>query len=61
MPRSQTGPHHRDRAVRIAKDTGRPVAHVAREFGVNEGALGALRIIRETGSALRGVGASRAG
>ena len=27
-------------AVRIVKETGRPVAHVARELGVNEGTLG---------------------
>ena len=26
--------------VRVVKETGRPVAHVAREVGVNEGALG---------------------
>ena len=26
--------------VRVAKETGRPMAHVAREVGVNEGALG---------------------
>ncbi len=30
----------RDGAVRIVKETGRPVAHVARELGVNEGTLG---------------------
>ena len=29
-----------DGAVRIVEETGRPVAHVAREVGVNEGALG---------------------
>ena len=30
----------RDGAVRIVEETGRPVAHVARELGVNEGTLG---------------------
>ena len=30
----------RDGAVRIVNETGRPVAHVARELGVNEGTLG---------------------
>ncbi|MCY4133635.1 MAG: transposase [bacterium] len=30
----------RDGAVRIVKETGRPVAHVARELGVCEGTLG---------------------
>ena len=30
----------RDGAVRIVKETGRPVAHIARELGVNEGTLG---------------------
>ncbi len=30
----------RDGAVRIVKETGRPVAHVARELGVNGGTLG---------------------
>ncbi|MDE0608060.1 MAG: transposase [Acidimicrobiaceae bacterium] len=29
-----------DGAVWIVKETGRPVAHVARELGVNEGTLG---------------------
>ena len=30
----------RDGAVRIVNETGRPVAQVARELGVNEGTLG---------------------
>ena len=30
----------RDGAVRIVKETGRPIAAVARELGVNEGTLG---------------------
>lgn len=30
----------RDGAVRIVRETGRPVAHMARELGVNEGTLG---------------------
>lgn len=30
----------RDGAVRIVKETGRPVAHIARGLGVNEGTLG---------------------
>jgi transposase len=30
----------RDRAVRIVRETGKPIAAVARELGVNEGTLG---------------------
>ncbi len=30
----------RDGAVRIVRETGRPIAQVARELGVNEGTLG---------------------
>ena len=38
--RRNFGREFRDGAVRIVKETGRPVAHVARELGVNGGALG---------------------
>ncbi len=42
MPRMRRkfDPEFRAGAVRIVKETGRPVAHVARELGVNEGTLG---------------------
>ena len=30
----------RDGAVRIVRETGKPIAQVARELGVNEGTLG---------------------
>lgn len=42
MPRLRRrfDPEFRDGAVRIVKETGRRVAHVARELGVNEGTLG---------------------
>ena len=39
-PRRRFDSEFRDGAVRIVKETGRPVAHVARELGVNEGTLG---------------------
>ncbi|WP_420618060.1 transposase [Candidatus Poriferisocius sp.] len=39
-PRRDYDREFRDGAVRIVKETGRPVAHVARELGVNEGTLG---------------------
>ncbi len=39
-PRRNFDREFRDGAVRIVKETGRPVAHVARELGVNEGTLG---------------------
>ena len=39
-PRRKFDREFRDGAVRIVKETGRPVAHVARELGVNEGTLG---------------------
>ncbi len=39
-PRRRFDVEFRDGAVRIVKETGRPVAHVARELGVNEGTLG---------------------
>ena len=38
--RRKFDPEFREGAVRVVKETGRPVAHVARELGVNEGALG---------------------
>lgn len=38
--RRRFGREFRDGAVRIVKETGRPVAHIARELGVNEGTLG---------------------
>ncbi len=42
MPRMRRkfDPEFRAGAVRIVNETGRPVAHVARELGVNEGTLG---------------------
>ncbi len=42
MPRMRRkfDPEFRAGAVRIVEETGRPVAHVARELGVNEGTLG---------------------
>ena len=39
-PRRRFDAEFRDGAVRIVKETGRPVAQVARELGVNEGTLG---------------------
>ena len=39
-PRRNFDREFRDGAVRIVTETGRPVAHVARELGVNEGTLG---------------------
>lgn len=39
-PRRSFDREFRDGAVRIVKETGRPVAHVARDLGVNEGTLG---------------------
>ena len=39
-PRRSFDREFRDGAVWIVKETGRPVAHVARELGVNEGTLG---------------------
>ena len=39
-PRREFDREFRDGAVRIVNETGRPVAHVARELGVNEGTLG---------------------
>ncbi|MCY4192899.1 MAG: transposase [bacterium] len=39
-PRRKFDREFRDGAVRIVKETGRPVAHVARELGVCEGTLG---------------------
>ncbi len=39
-PRRDYDREFRDGAVRIVKETGRSVAHIARELGVNEGTLG---------------------
>ena len=39
-PRRRFDSELRVGAVRIVKETGRPVGHVARELGVNEGMLG---------------------
>ena len=41
-PRRNHDREFRDGAVRIVKETGRPVARVARDLGVNEGTLGNL-------------------
>ncbi len=47
-------------AVRLVRETGKPVAQVARELGVNEGTLGSWvalgRQRRETGSGALGAG-----
>ena len=40
QPRRRFDAEFRDGAVRIVKETGRPVARIARELGVNEGTLG---------------------
>ena len=39
-PRRNFNREFRDGAVRIVNETGRPVAEIARELGVNEGTLG---------------------
>ena len=39
-PRRNFDREFRDGAVRIVEETGKPVAHVARDLGVNEGTLG---------------------
>ena len=33
-------PEFKDEAVRLVNDSGRPIAQVARDIGVNEGTLG---------------------
>jgi transposase len=38
--RRKFSPEFRDEAVRMVVDTGRPVAQVARELGINPGTLG---------------------
>ena len=39
-PRKEFDREFRDGAVLIVDETGQPVAHVARDLGVNEGTLG---------------------
>jgi transposase len=38
--RKRYTPEFRDEAVRMVLDSSRPIAHVARELGLNEGTLG---------------------
>jgi transposase len=42
LPRPKKGfsPEFRDEAVKLVIETSRPIACVAKEFGINEGALG---------------------
>ena len=58
MERRSFDREFRDGAVRIVRETGKPVAQVARELGVHEGTLGrwvnADRRAREGGGTLSG-------
>jgi transposase len=42
----------RDGAVRIVEETGKPIAQVARDLGVNEGTLGNWGVPRNAGGRL---------